>query len=372
MIEFVNDGQILPKASTAVIPWKFKELKHNNKELYLAFTQDHLYGYHPLEPLEIEPEDWAAESNKYLLVENKSLSSDGPVVYLTINDAFYLAVHEILPFVDKIHESNPSTHFILHRPPTDCPPDEKESRDATYRGIFEFFTDAGIAFSHLGPDDPPTAYRVKNFLDLSKNLEPFENNKMYLTHQDVKNTLNKLKVFFGVTANETPKKKVYLSRTHLTESRRRRQLPVVPESQNQFADDIRMENEALLEDFFRGKGYDILIPENRFSTLKEQVEYFDGVSVLAGVSGSGLVNCLLMQDNQLVLEIVAELVFDEGEDGASFQVLNSDFYLYDSYIKEHVYLAVPSRRDPHKVIKSLEELDKKLASSANLLNKGVS
>lgn len=372
MIQFVDDGQILPKASTAVIPWNFEELQHNNKELYLGFSQEVLYGYEPLQPKEIELEDWHGEADKYLLIENESLSSDSPVIYLTINDAFYLAIHEILPFVDKIHAHSPSTHFILHRPPIPYPPEEKEARDSTYESILEFFTKSGIAFSYLSPDDPPTAYKVRNFLDMSKNLGPFENNKMYLTHEDVKNTLNRLKSFYGIESDKIPHKKVYLSRTHMAESRSKRQLPLVPNSKNQFTDDIRMENEAVLENFFRNRGYDILIPEHRFSTLKEQVEYFDEVSVLAGVTGSGLVNCLLMQDSQLLIEIVAELVFDEGHDGASFQVLNSEFYLHDSYIKEHTYLAIPSRRDPYKVIKSLEGLDKKLISGSNLINKGVS
>lgn len=361
MIEFVDEGQLLPKASSAVIPWDFTELNQNNRELYLGLTQEFIGNYRPLSPEEIEIKDWPTESHKYQLVENESLSSDAPVIYITINDAFYLAVHEILPFVDKIHTSDPSIHFILHRPPLHYPKGEKEQRDAIYRDIIKFFSENKVNFSYLGPDDPPTAYKVKNFLDMSKNLEPFENNDLYLTHQDVKNTINKLKKFYGANNAESPQRKVYLSRTHLAEGRKNSELDLVPGSKNQFKNDIRMEDEYVLEDFFRSKGYDILIPEQRFSTLKEQVEYFEGVKILAGVTGSGLVNCLLMQDSQLVVEVVAELVFDEGHEGASFQVLNSEFYLHDSYIKEHTYLAIPSRRDPYRVIESLEGLDKKVS-----------
>lgn len=371
-IEFFGGHNLLPKPSTAVIPWNLEDFNYNKKEVYLGFTQNLMSNFYPTHPEEIETANWSSESHKYNLVENESLSSESLVFYLAVNDFFYSALHEIVPYVLKLHESDPSMHVIIHRPNVFYPEGEKEQRDIIYKEILEFFVHEGVNFSYLGPEDPPTAYRVKNFANISKNLEPFENNKMYLTHQDVKNTLNKLKSFYGIKSDKTPQKKVYLSRAHKAEERLKRQLPVVLGGQNQFTDDIRMENEAVLEDFFKNRGYDILVPEHRFSTLKEQIEYFDGVSVLAGVTGSGLVNCLLMQDGQLVVEIVAELVFDSGHDGASFQILNSEFYLHDSYIKEHVYLAVPSRRDPYKVIKSLENLEKKLSSSANLINKGVS
>lgn len=60
-------------------------------------------------------------------------------------------------------------------------------------------------------------------------------------------------------------------------------------------------NEVSIEDYFEKHGFEVVYPETL--TLPQQVALFQSADVVAGLSGSGLHNCLFMRPGTSVLEI---------------------------------------------------------------------
>jgi len=50
-----------------------------------------------------------------------------------------------------------------------------------------------------------------------------------------------------------------------------------------------------------------------FNSLKEQISYFNEVSVFVGFTGSGMTSAIFMQNNQTVVEVVCPLSFGNSE-----------------------------------------------------------
>jgi hypothetical protein len=115
--------------------------------------------------------------------------------------------------------------------------------------------------------------------------------------------------------------------------------------------DNRSINEAEAEDFFKSQGFEIVYGE-MFNNLKEQIAYFNSVSVFAGLTGSGLTSSLFMQNGQTVIEIVCPLRF--GEDESKYEIHN--FYKTISMLKDHNLVSISNINKPSEKLK--EDLTK--------------
>jgi hypothetical protein len=143
---------------------------------------------------------------------------------------------------------------------------------------------------------------------------------------------------------ETPNKKIYVSR------------------KNYSSNDIRIDSEASLEDYFIKRGFQVVYPEE-MKTFREQFELFNSCSTLAALSGSGLTSLIFMQENQKVIEIVSELMVGIEIDANGNTVI--DYEIHDHYkdfsiFKNHTYLSVQNLERRAELVKV--KLDKLFAS----------
>jgi capsular polysaccharide biosynthesis protein len=109
---------------------------------------------------------------------------------------------------------------------------------------------------------------------------------------------------------EAPSKKIYISR------------------KNFVSDDVRIDDEEAIENYFIEKGFEIVYTEE-IATFKEQFELLNSCSAIAALTGSGLTGLLFMQENQEVIEIVSELLV--GETIADDGTVTPEYGIHDHY-----------------------------------------
>jgi hypothetical protein len=340
--------------SSASIPFDLEKLEKTTDDVYIVV--DHKVDINDFASLKckiLPEEEWKKISKYFHLVQNEHLSSDCLKIPIVINNTFFTTIFNLIPFVYKMYKASPSAYFILNRPDGNSHVDEVA---AAHGGMFEyvqeFFTYLGINFVWVDWDAHKTAFKSKGVLDLGVNGHLLD-----VTLADVLETAELMKEHIGLK-DVKPFRKVYLSRRHLSVERG---APHVLKGggTNRFDSDIRMYNEEVLEEYFRSKGYEVISSEMYFKTFKDQIAFFHEVEVLAGVSGSGFTNLIFMQDNQTAVDITAELVFSNGELGA-LQVIDSQHWLYNSYMKHHLHISIPSRRDPRRVIEKIESISNRI------------
>ena len=283
-------------------------------------------------------------------LESSDLLKSTSIKYLIrLDDPFFHVIYDSLTLVLALHRLDHSGIFILYRPRI-----ESESTRKIYDYFEELFESKNISYLMLYPARDELIDKMGYY---SPVIETFNYIDIisYLNDNDIKFTLDDYlfasrEVLAHLGPNtDAPHRRVYLSRSHIDHRQYETR-----DGHVGYRDDVRLENEELLEDFFRSNGYEIVVPEHKFNTFREQLEYMRSVKVLASVTSSGITNALFMEDGQTVIEIVAELVFP-GEDLTTEQTLFGT-YIQTSYEKLHTHVCIPSRRDPKPVIKTLETL----------------
>lgn len=172
-------------------------------------------------------------------------------------------------------------------------------------------------------------FRVKYF--------PFDSGKKTsIVHEFFSSGISNKKVF--------PNRKVFVSRSKA--SKWTAHAPGLATSPDGIIDDSRIDDHEKLEKIFIDMGFEIVHAEN-FKTFKEQLEYFQDVKVIAGLTGSGLTNAAFMQPGGVVVEVVSPLLVPVGRPGESkklddpwyvHQVHN--FYKNVAFYQDHLYLAI--------------------------------
>lgn len=293
-------------------------------------------------------------SESYNLVASALLPSDSIKYILPLDPPLFHTIHDTMAIVLKIHKVDPTGTFVLFRHS-----DEIYPTPDIYEYFEEFLTYKDIKYVICNPTaraDGRFSYtstiRVTNYIDIS---DYAEKNNIEMSLDDYLTLSDEIRKHVGVL-NVEPYRKVYLSRSHI--ERAYADTRGNTSGREGYDDDLRMYNQKLLEDFFSSRGYEIVIPDQKFLTFKEQVEYMASVKVLASITSSGLTNSLFMKDEQIVLEIVAELVHYRSSKNY-YQIL-TPYYNHDSFIKRHLHVGVPSRRDPTEVIALLTSWENSL------------
>lgn len=125
-----------------------------------------------------------------------------------------------------------------------------------------------------------------------------------------------------------PNKTVYLSRISTKDS---------------WVSNFRTDNEESLVNFFKGLGCEIVVAED-FKTFEEQIEYFSSVKTLIGLTGTGFMNMLMMEDGGNVIELYTPICQDQPNLKNS-EVLVEDLSLHNfyrdfSWVKNHAHLSL--------------------------------
>lgn len=279
------------------------------------------------------------------------LASNSTKYLITLEAPFFHIIHDSLTLIFKLASEDPDGAFILY-----APRDQSGSAAIIYDYLEDILNAKGISFLMLRPqpNDPPDdaqeysrytqVIEVSNFIKVA---DIIKNKDLHFSLLDYETTSNLLLEHLNLQEDGIePYRKVYLSRSHI-EPRKYKTF----EGHSWYKDDQRMYEEHVLEDFFRSRGYEIVIPEEKFITFEDQVRYMRTVSVLASITSSGISNNLLMKNGQTVIEISAELVFPKGDNDTEQTLFNS--YALTSYAKKHAHILIPSSRDPRLAISSM-------------------
>jgi hypothetical protein len=324
-------------ASTLEVDWRDRDWEPIKEEAYVYYdleTRD--LSIDPLESVKSKLND------NFYLANSDLLESDDIKYLIKTSGSFFHEIHDILAVVLKIHKINPNAIFILFTPKT-------EDNKKLYSYFQEFFQSKYIRHlivpmmvSEFGWQLHPPVLKLKNYVNFNQYSQK---NNLHVSLYDFSIVSREILSHINAS-NVKPRKKVYLSRSHI--DGRRDSLLDLPPSYLGYRDDQRMEHEAKLENFFRENGYSIIIPEQNFSTFREQLELMAETKVLAGVTGSGLTNALLMQDGGYVFEIRAQQVTGGIPQEGNQSLCN--FYVDDAFIKNHTHISIPSERKPDEVI----------------------
>lgn len=104
----------------------------------------------------------------------------------------------------------------------------------------------------------------------------------------------------------------------------------------------RGNNEKEIENFFKSMGCEIIAPE-MFKTFEEQIEYFSSVKTLIGLTGSGLLNMLIMPNGGNVIELytpISQNTFSSETLTTHFQTSLHHFYRDFAWVKDHTHVSI--------------------------------
>jgi capsular polysaccharide biosynthesis protein len=219
--------------------------------------------------------------------------------------------------------SHKNLHFVL------CDLNLRPNEENFDKLLIELLQENNISYTQV--DNSKFEYiNAKNFIPINgtdlENGIPLLNN--YL--------INK----YGMVT-ETPNKKIYISRKNFLDQ------------------DLRIDNEEAIENYFIEKGFEVVYPEE-IATFEEELRLFNSCSTLAGLSGSGLTSLIFMKEGQEIIEIVSELmvgaeVTDEGNTVLRYGI--HDHYKEFSIFKNHTYLSVQNLEKQAELVKpKLDEL----------------
>lgn len=288
------------------------------------------------------------------------LTSENRKYVFQLRPEFYHFFLDNLVYVFKIHEAYPDAEFYFGFTYNGDVPAENEGKK-NLQFLEELLQRHKITYtiidtpsSSVGVVEYPT-YKAKNAI-----LADDYFNTAQITLKDIAR-------IFNTYINEIPEdpdlinKKVYLSRRSLIqfvnplfEIKSEEVLP----GWDGYKDNLRIYQEELIEDYLRSVGFEIVYPE-QLPTVKDQVELLGKAKVFCGVTGSGLVNQLLMPDSGMVIELKVEDLVNLGSPWPSqvtYQMYN-DF----GYSKDHTYISLDvSDKEGSTAVKKLKKLFSKL------------
>lgn len=108
-------------------------------------------------------------------------------------------------------------------------------------------------------------------------------------------------------------------------------------------DDLRVDDEDLLELYFSSHGFEIVYAEE-FATLQDHVSYMNSVKTLVSVFSSGLASIFMMQENQVVVEIPV-VATEVDDDGVVRRIMYFPYQSLSSYVGIH-YCSVADTNEP--------------------------
>ena len=98
----------------------------------------------------------------------------------------------------------------------------------------------------------------------------------------------------------------------------------------------RIDNDKPIQDFFVSEGFEVVYPED-FETFFDQINYFKECKVIAGISGSGLSNCIFMKPGGTVIELLSIFSVPSNTD---YPVETHNFYRIMANVMGHLYFSV--------------------------------
>lgn len=244
-----------------------------------------------------------------------------PQIYHFFLD-FFITVYSFL----KIYRNSEDHEIVLFQK------DKKRTKSVYYgvlAGLLAIFTKFNVKHVLMGnTSSSDKIYQIKNFYMIRPQSD-FSEDESY-TFKDLNEMLNDLNLLFG--SNTTPTKRVYISRA------KARQDAIDQYRGTTLDAPIRLSGalEDAVETTLRSHGFEVLIPEERFTSLDDQIRFMSEVSVLVAPSGSGLTNMLFMPSGGTVLELATEI--ETRVDGDTFYTEHVAFFNALAFARDHIHV----------------------------------
>jgi hypothetical protein len=136
--------------------------------------------------------------------------------------------------------------------------------------LIKYLTDINVKFEFLNKEDFD-GIKINNFIDICSSFDPFSAKLLN------SKTRKYLKSYSSV-----PFKKVFVARDKDLEQ--------------------RIDSDERIKGFFVEAGFEVIYPE-QFDNFIDQINYFSECKVIAGISGSGLSNCIFMRPGGTMIEL---------------------------------------------------------------------
>lgn len=152
-------------------------------------------------------------------------------------------------------------------------------------------------------------------------------------------------------------RKVFLSRKNF----QGRDLSVLLGGRLPYQNDNRIDDELKLQEYFKGLGYEIIVPED-FKTFEDQINYFYGVKTIVSTTSSGFINACFMRPGSTMIELTTPLIaFTSYGDGvfskksSAVEEIHHFYHLMASSLG-HKYLSISNRnRLSEEIINTIEK-----------------
>ena len=210
----------------------------------------------------------------------KDFISDQPKMLVGLSLSFFSVIVEDFASIMYFSESVPNLKVLLVPPPSGS----KKVLDYIVQTL----------------DRRNVDYEVLSSLDVL-NIDNYFYLGIYILNESTSRALTKA-FRESVESPRDPNRRVYLSRK-IASPIQSNFLPISSKKslEKYSLDDLRIDDERKLEDYFSSKGFEILYAED-FETLQDHVDYMNSVKVLVSVFSSGLASLFMLQPNQLVIE----------------------------------------------------------------------
>lgn len=192
------------------------------------------------------------------------------------------------------------------------------------------FVNNFVSYKELHDFDPESATEIGKFLSEGLDLTDTPNEKIYLSR-------GKTTTFNG---------NVYLNDISLIDPDNVEKIKFFRES-NQYKFSNRVDNEKLLEDYFKGLGFKIVYPED-FDSYKEQLVAIASAKVLASLTSASLATSIVMRPGTVIVELATPL--EEGPDTYRTHV----HYKQLSDVNRKTYISIPHERIAEEIIGNIE------------------
>jgi hypothetical protein len=171
--------------------------------------------------------------------------------------------------------------------------------------LIKYLTDINVKFVFLKKIDFD-GIKINNFFDLSCSFDPFS-----------AKLLNSKTRKYLKSYTATPFRKVFVARDK-----------TLPQ---------RIDSDERVKKFFIEAGFEIVYPE-QFKNFIDQINYFSECRVMAGISGSGLSNCIFMRPGGTVIELSS--VFKPNTNPNQYPFEYHHYYRMMANAMDHLYFSI--------------------------------
>lgn len=272
------------------------------------------------------------------------LISDKPKVLMPITTSYYHLYHDNFGEFLTQYELTPDAQFIIditHISETNPLPEY-------IKMIFKFLNDNKVDYKPINLNKF-NKVNINNFYFRNFDVES-------LAVNDPSNKIRKHMQSYIKNKDLPANKKVFLSRKNFTG----RDLSVLIKGRLPYENDNRIDDEKMLQDYFKSLGFEIVVPED-FKKFEDQIEYFDKVKVLISTTSSGFTNAMFMRPGGTMVELETPLIsfgyIGNGVTQAQSQGQQEIHHFYHAMgiALDHYYIGIPNKtREAKKIIQYIE------------------